>query len=341
MEKSAQPEKSGPSNSDEAVPRRPAKLFSTSDVRLLLQLPVMALIAWCTPTAVWPSCAVLLARCRAILKTTSRAARVNKIARTLGTRQLAASPEQIVQDMDAVGLEGTLHILRHYRPGRWDPPMTVTGQAHIDAGLEKGNGVVLWVADFAFHALVLKMALHRAGYAVSHLSGPRHGFSTSHFGMRFLNPIRTTIESRFLRERVVMSDLALPEQRRVAAAMRTLLKRLKKNGVVSVSALPNDTAPDQMPLFDGTVRLPSGAPGLAYQSGAALLPVFAVRNAQGTYEIIIEPPIAPHEASTRKAAVTEAIATYCALLQDYVTRYPGQWNGWHNVIAPGNDDGKT
>ena len=322
------------------MPRRPAKLISASDVRLLLQLPVMALIAWCTPAAAWTFSATWLARCLAMFKTKSRVKRIGKIARTLGTRQLTASPEQIARDMDAVGLEGTLHILRHFRPGRWEPPMTVTGQAHIDAGLEKGNGVVLWVADFAFHALVLKMALHRLDYAVSHLSGPRHGFSTSHFGMRFLNPIRTTIESRFLRERVVMSDLALPEQRRVAAAMRTLLKRLKKNGVVSVSALPNDTAPDQMPLFDGTVRLPSGPPGLAYQSGAVLLPVFAVRNAQGTYEIVIEPPVDLHDAPTRKAAVTQAIAKYCVLLQDYVARYPGQWNGWHNVIAPGEDDGK-
>ena len=74
-----------------------------------------------------------------------------------------------------------------------------------------------------------KIALHRAGYRIVHLSHPRHGFSSSSFGVRYLNPVHRRAEDRYLAERVVLS-LASP-----VGAMRTLMQRLKSNGVVTVT----------------------------------------------------------------------------------------------------------
>ena len=56
--------------------------------------------------------------------------------------------------------------------------------------------------------LVSKMALHRAGYGLVHLSRSEHGYSSTIFGMRCLNPLRSRIESRYLAERVVIGEIA-------------------------------------------------------------------------------------------------------------------------------------
>ena len=61
--------------------------------------------------------------------------------------------------------------------------------------------------------------------------------------------------SAFLRERVVMSDKALPTPRRVFGAMRILRRRLTENSVISISALASSWAPEKQPIFDGIVRL--------------------------------------------------------------------------------------
>ncbi|MDH3208740.1 MAG: hypothetical protein OEO79_19235, partial [Gemmatimonadota bacterium] len=62
--------------------------------------------------------------------------------------------------------------------------------------------------------------------------------------------------------------------------------------------------------------------------GAPLLPVFAVRESDGSFRIVVEAPLAVDRAIPRKAAVRGAIEAYTALLKSYVARYPSQWLGW-------------
>jgi len=76
----------------------------------------------------------------------------------------------------ATGHASRLYGLREYRPGRSRPRIELLGAAHLQRSLDHGNGAILWIARFAFAPLFSKMALHDAGFAVSHLSRPTHGF---------------------------------------------------------------------------------------------------------------------------------------------------------------------
>jgi len=238
-----------------------------------------------------------------------------------------------VRQNRATSYENKLQVLRSSLFPGWRPTIRAEGFERLHEDLRDGNGVVLWVSDFAFHRLVLKMAFHDAGFEVSHLSGPKHGWSSTHFGRRTFNRIPISVEARFLRERVVMSDLDLPTEHRVVAAMRALRRRLGENGIVSVSALTSDWGPERVDFFRGRIRLAGGPPALAYASGAPLLPVFAVRETDGSYRITVEKALTIDTSQPRKAAVRGAVEAYVDLLAGYVARYPDQWLGWRFLEA--------
>ena len=167
--------------------------------------------------------------------------------------------------------------------------------------------------------------LHRAGYAVSHLSHPRHGFSSTRFGMRCLNPVHTRAEDRYLRERVRLSPDA------AGAALATLGDRLGGNGVVSISVRGDSRRPAMVLFLGGEIRIAVGAPVLAHKSAAALLPVFPLRTGEDGFTVFVEPALEIDPALDRRVAVADALGRYARLLERYVLDYPGQWLGWFHL----------
>ena len=130
--------------------------------------------------------------------------------------------------------------------------------------------------------------------------------------------------ARSLAARVVMS----PEGPR--GAMRQLLARLKENGIVSITVRPSGLHPAEVPLFDSHMSVATGAPDLAFASGAALLPVFTVRNANGIYHVNVEKPIVLFRDDRRRASEAAA-REYARRLEPYIEAYPGQWTNWISV----------
>src|SRR5690606_7624849 len=224
-------------------------------------------------------------------------------------------------------VDSTLQVLRGHRPGAaWNPKIDLAGADHVRAALDRGNGAILWISFFHYYSLISKIATHGAGFEVSHLSHPRHGFSSSRFGVRVLNRLFTAIEDRHLRERVRLS-IESP-----LAAMRALTRRLEANGVVSITAREAASQPAVVPFLAGVMPVATGAPDLAYRTGAALLPVHTVLGENGRFSVVIEPSIVPAERSGDRRAFSEAAArTYAARLETWVRRYPEQWRGWFHL----------
>ncbi len=183
------------------------------------------------------------------------------------------------------------------------------------------------------HSLVTKMAFHEAEIKVSHLSHPRHGFSGSRFGMALLNRVQTRVEDRFLGARVM---LGLDDS---AQAMALLRQCLEGNGVVSITVRDSGRRPVEVPFGRGRIRLAVGAPNLAFKMGAALLPVFTVREPDGAFRVAVAPAIATAHGGERGPALARAAAAYARVLEGYVARYPGQWTGWSELLPPAPGDG--
>ncbi len=222
----------------------------------------------------------------------------------------------------ATGHEARLYGLREYRPWTRPPHIRVTGTRIVEEGLAAGNGVILWVAPFVYASLITKIAFHEAGFGVSHLSRPTHGFGGSPFAVRWLNPIWTRIEERYLRGRIVMAG---PVD---IGALRAVRARLAESHVVSITFGDEGVRVVTVDLLGGDLRVATGPITLAQRTRAWLLPVFTVRTESGRFEVEIQTPLELPRPETDPRDVHRRVAEqYARRLTPFVKAYPGQWLG--------------
>jgi lauroyl/myristoyl acyltransferase len=310
--------KADPMQSAPATPQVTGK-----DIAVLFGLPVLFAFAWFVPQGLWPKLCAAMAGAYTRFTSAGRREELDQPIRGLvGERPLARPPGEIPAAVAVADLRMLLAQLRLYRPFAAGPRIELEGGVHLDEAAAHGKGTVLWIGNFVAGGLFAKMALRQAGHRVTHLSHPKHGFSDSRFGMKFLNPVRTHLEARHLDNRVVMNP-ANP-----IIAMLELHKRLANNGIVSITVRDYANRPNDLPFLDGRHRLAPGAPEIAQLTGARLLPVFAMEDGPDNVHVRIEPPIDIPADQPREAAVEAAMQAYLQRLEPYVLKYPDQWLGW-------------
>ena len=289
------------------------------DLGLLGLLPILAAFAWATPEAVWPSLAGRLAGLRLALRGGRAAGEIARIEAVVGTRPLGLTPAACWRAHLTHNYLAWMQLMRCYHPRGWSAAARLEGRAELDQALGQGRGGILWVAQLAFSDLVTKRALHQAGYAVSHLSRDSHGFSETRFGRRWLNPIKTGIERRYVAERLVMTD------EHSLAPLRDLALRLRQNRLVSITVAPTGQRTGRVRFLDSSIRIATGALALAWQTGAPVLPVFTLRAPDGELVTRIEPAIALDRRLARACAMDTMLAAYGRLLEAYALRSPDQF----------------
>jgi len=295
------------------------RLVTAKDVFEIAQIPFLMVISWMVPERHWPAVARLIAR----LITSLFAKRTRKRRQRLGRLFDGRINPTVLNRMEIILIThryvARMQGYREYRPNGWRPDIKVVGAKHIDAALAAGHGVVLWVTPFPYSHLVTKKGLHESGYRVSHLSRSAHGFSPSRFGCRFLNPIWTRIEDRYLAERVRLDAGAGP-----GAAIAILRRRLQQNRIVSITATRFARKTIGVDFFNIELRLPTGPARLARTAQAALLPVFTVLTDTGVLEVNIESPLNRSRAEQSDEPAEAVIQQYGRKLEHYVLKYPGQ-----------------
>ncbi len=300
------------------------RLITMADIATLVGVAGMLPVSWLAPPSFWRRMANLFAPVAGKLAGSTQES-VQRIGDLAGDCIPEQTPDRILADTFAAFVEGNLQLLRDYRPGGWNPTIELTGQDRLDEAMSQGRGVILWMSLFVSYSLVAKIAFHRAGYAVSHLSHPKHGYSNTRFARRFLNPIRIAVEMRYIRERVVLS------QESSVAALRALQKRLEANEIVSFTVTPMAQQPVKARFLAGELDIAGGAPSLALRSGAALLPVFPVQTGANEFSVEIGPRIEMSRSISRAAAIQGAVDEYARQLEPYVRSHPGQWRGWQTL----------
>jgi hypothetical protein len=303
--------------------RPPIKL---RDVALLASLIALMPVAWLVPERRWDA----VAWATTLLGNGRRHEPAIKAALTgIGTE----AHHRIAQETRANWVLRTLQLLRCYRPGGWRPRIELEGSERIEAALVDGRGVILWMNAFRFNDLVAKMGLSAAGYRLTHLSMPEHGGSITSFGVRCINPIWVRAENRYLGERVVI-DPEHPKR-----STEELRRALDANGVVSITAIRGASRkPAAIRVLGCGFEVGLGAPLLAYDSGARLLPVFTLRAPDGSFRLIVEDDIALDRQAPRIEAATAAAQELGARIERHVRNAPGQWTWWY--LEP-NTSGRT
>ncbi len=299
---------------------RPA--FTRDDASFLLEFPVLFATAALVPEQRWQRVAYRLEQLKSALARFSP----EKIRRGLKLIRGRDAPIEDALQIAATRSEHHIQIIRDYFFD-WRAPIELKGEEHISAALAAGRGAVLWVAHFSFNALASKKALHNVGFAVSHLSRPEHGFSKSRFGVAFLNPLRVKTELRYLRGRIII------ERAKPAAAVSRAQKQLKDNGIISITAGAWEGARvATVRIHDTLLDLSTGAPGLALMTGAALLPVFTIRDPHSTrISVIVDAPIAVDRGADKEEKLLNATQAFADRMAPYVSSHPSQWRDWEKI----------
>ena len=202
------------------------------------------------------------------------------------------------------------------------------GLEHLLRALESKHGAVLWMADFVEAGDITKIGLNSRGLPISHLSRPEHGFGGSRFAIKWLNPIRTRYENRFLAKRIVY-DREHPQ-----TAHACLAAILERNGIVCITASQHEgVSLAEAKFLSGRIRLATGAPRTAYRARCPILPIFVLRdrNELLAYSMVFEHPLDLPSTVESDKAVMHATADFVERLERYVTAYPDLWVGWRRL----------
>ena len=232
----------------------------------------------------------------------------------------------ILADRRNIQLENSWACWRASNRVRWELATEVEGLEHAAAGLAQGNGVVLWGMSFC-GSLFPKIALARAGIEHAPLSATDHGASypLTVVGWNVVAPAYCLAENRYISERIYVPDD--DNKSYLADIGRTL----RANRCVWISAERRCAGRAvEAPLFGRRARFPIGAPALACQYDAALIPVYTERVDRFHYRVTLMEPIAPDDHDTESFVAT-AVGHFAKHLEQRVEKDPAGWiwgDGW-------------
>jgi len=296
------------------------------DLVTALTLLGLAPVAWLLPRKAWLSISKWCARAHIVV----RGSRAQRLEIAVSNLDVSVSAKELELRFLSGVYEDTIMTLRELWPRDWQPEIRLHGKEHLQAALDAGRGAVLWSCPFIFSGLIYKKAIKDAGLPLVSLRSHVHPYSGSRFGMSVLNPVRTRVEDRYLEDPVLLFE------GRGGSAFQELGKHLDKNRLVVIAANGSEGAPLAIPFLGGTLKLALGAPTLALLHDVPLLPLFAVPDDAGGFDVTIEPPIGSGSNRATSCKASEMTRCYAQLLETYAKRYPTVWRSWftQNTWSP-------
>ena len=231
-------------------------------------------------------------------------------------------PAELKQRLLGGVYEDFIYMLREHLPGGWHPDVDIHGIEHIDQALEGGQGVILWIGQSVSGELARAKAISEAGFPPVILSHTTHPYSSTAYGRRVLNPIRTRIEDRYFRGRALIGDGD------AVRAIQEIRDHLHENHVIAIAAIDDADRPLELPFLGGRLSLGIGAAFLAALDSAPLLPVFTVSKADGAFEVLVEPPLQDEVLDGQKPNAEQLAMLFAVRLESHVRRHPAMWSGW-------------
>jgi lauroyl/myristoyl acyltransferase len=297
-------------------------VIDAQDIAEVAKLSSQAVLAWSLPERAWWPVTRLLGRIEVTTHPKRTCREIADVEALLAGPEIAANPRRIVIENWANQYGERFQFLRAWRPGGWTPEIDIVGAGHVSAALARGRGVIFWGGNFSFNNLVAKMAMHRLGLAVIGFSVPRHGFSKTVFGVRYLNRLYRDIENRYLKERL------MSEPTQFAASLEKMREYLKVNGAVYFAVGGRARRTASVKFLGDRLILATAPLAMAHNTGAAMLPIYTHRVGPRRYEVALGPPLEVPLDANGNADYAGAVQAYADALTPFVLRDPGQWRAW-------------
>jgi len=190
----------------------------------------------------------------------------------------------------------------------------VVGQEHLDAALAKGSGVLVLSAHLGNFFLV-GSRLAVAGYAVSVLVNQP---ADSHLA-KMMDKYRLRVRQRTIHAR----------PRREALKKLHEVLRVNESAVIIADEYRQGNG-IEVPLFGRRVIARRGPATVALRTGAAVVPVCMIREADASLKMVIEPELELDRSGKGALQISENTARITEWLERTVRRHPEQWN-WTNI----------
>lgn len=296
----------------------PDGVISLGDVMITLKLALCAMIALVFPRALWLWASRWCASIHMVVKKPNLTA----TAKTLNGQGIEVSDIELAHDLLSGYYLENIETVSEYLGYRGERNVVVKGVVNVTSALESGRGVILWHSHFCGAALIEKRAYGCGGLSVTHLRSHSHPYSSTAFGLRLLNPIKTRVENQYL-ENVVMLT---PGNGR--AALQQLTQALQNNRVVSITALGSGKNAIEVPFLGGGLKLARGVPWLAYATGAIVIPTATSILSGPKYVVEFEAPLEVDNSHSEPEFQKALVEAYADRMAPRVRSHPGSWRGW-------------
>ncbi len=197
--------------------------------------------------------------------------------------------------------------LPHVSPAEVERGLTIHGWDLFQEAFAWGKGVILATAHLGNFDLAAQLWAFR-GYKVTVLVEP------------LLHDPRGRLMTH-LRECHGLSFVPLG-----TPALKRVVRELRSGGVVIVACDRDIGGKGVRVKFLGEeTNLPSGAVELALITGAAIIPVFSVRDGGRHFSLFFEPPVPMSGGERNGRQTAENLEKLLSVVGEYVRRYPEQW----------------
>lgn len=208
------------------------------------------------------------------------------------------------------GMIEMLYFMSH--PRLTDRMVRWEGKEHLDKALAQGRGVIAVTAHFGNFPLMM-LCCARQGYKTASIIRPARDAALERYLFRRRN------------ECGVRTVYAVPRRECVHNALKSL-----SGGEVLFIPLDQNFGSGGgvfVDFFGQKAATATGPVVFARRSGAPIVPMFIIREKDGTHTIMVEPVFELQERADEQEAAAVNIAALTNLIERYIRRYPHEW-GW-------------
>lgn len=199
-----------------------------------------------------------------------------------------------------------LFRVRRLTPNKLESLVQVDGWHNLERALAQGQGVIVFSAHLGNVDLVIQLAVFRGVPAIAPVERiePERLFQYT-LGLRQSHGLR-----------MIPTD----------EPMIGLFRALKRGEIVGLAA-DRDVADSSMEVdfFGAPTCLPDGPVRVALRTGALLVPAFAVRLPDDSFQLYIEPPLDLPRTEDHEADVAAGMELIVDTMERYIGQHPEQW----------------
>jgi KDO2-lipid IV(A) lauroyltransferase len=232
----------------------------------------------------------------------------DNIRHVIGPGKDASQVEYLVRMACANILKGHYDLFRlaHLTPEEIGELLHLEGWENLERALELGNGAIIFSAHLGNVDLVMQFATLRGITAAAPVQRiePERLFRYT-LGLRTRHGIK-----------LIPTD----------GPMMGLVRVLRAGGAIGLAA-DRDVADSSVEVvfFGVPTRLPDGPVRVALRTGAPLIPAFAIRLPDNSFQVLIEPPLDLQRTDDRTADVATGMKLVVAAMERRIAEHPEQW----------------